>query len=100
VVRATARRTAAALQQLHAHHRSHWFNTATIRSPSAAATLKSQTSTRLVSVHNHAAITAANMRESDEEAVALRSHPPALGRTGFVRHAAGGDGGMQRRRLL
>jgi hypothetical protein len=36
--RATARRTAAALQQLHAHHRSHWFNTATIAISSSAGT--------------------------------------------------------------
>jgi hypothetical protein len=36
--RATARRTAAALQQLHAHHRSHWFNAATIAISSSAGT--------------------------------------------------------------
>jgi hypothetical protein len=101
--RATARRTAAALQQLHAHHRSHWFNTATIAMASAA--LAQPTSTHLVSVHNHhvaiiKAFNLSSMHDSDEEAVALRPHPPELGRPAFVRHAAGGGGGMQRQRLL
>jgi hypothetical protein len=81
---ATARRSAAALQQLHAHHRSHWF-TVTPPSPSAAA-LAQPPSTHLVSVHNQMVY----VRDSDEEAVALRPHPPALGRAAFVRHTAGG----------
>jgi hypothetical protein len=37
------------------------------------------------------------MHDSDEEAVALRPHPPELGRPAFVRHAAGGGGGMQQK---
>jgi hypothetical protein len=74
-------------------------------SPSAAA-LAQPTSTHLVSVHNyHVAIIAAtfnlsNMHDSDEEAAALQPHPPELGRPAFVRHAAGGGGGMQRLPLL
>jgi hypothetical protein len=68
-------------------------------SPSlAAAALKSQTSTHLVSVYDHQA--AIVVTDSHEEAVAPASklklvtgqgfHPLALGRPAFVRHAAGG----------
>jgi hypothetical protein len=72
----------------------------------SAAALAQPTSTHLVSVHNHhvaiiVAFNLSNMHDSDEEAVALRPHPPELGRPAFVRHAAGGGGGrMRRQRLL
>jgi hypothetical protein len=95
-----------ALQQLRAHHRSHFFQHRHHRRQQQRS--KKQLLTHLVGVHdNHVAIIAAtltlsNMHDSHEEAVALslRPHPPALGRPAFVRHAAGGNSCMQRQQLF